>query len=170
MSSSMAYKAANGKERQDIAREASLAISMALEAIPGVNPAVTFFGGNRNQPVFSVVKHGDTVQNRAGRFGFKATGGTPMAEAMWYAAFELTKTREERKMLIVVTDGQPQSAPACRSVIDLCERSDVEVIGIGVETTAVSGLFQKNIVIDDAAALQRTLFKLMERSLTAFAA
>ncbi|WP_254921935.1 VWA domain-containing protein, partial [Salmonella enterica] len=91
-------------------------------------------------------------------------------EAMWYAAFELTKTREERKMLIVVTDGQPQSAPACRSVIDLCERSDVEVIGIGVETTAVSGLFQKNIVIDDAAALQRTLFKLMERSLTAFAA
>lgn len=55
-------------------------------------------------------------------------------------------------------------------VIDLCERSDVEVIGIGVETTAVSGLFQKNIVIDDAAALQRTLFKLMERSLTAFAA
>ncbi|OKO99411.1 VWA domain-containing protein [Xenorhabdus eapokensis] len=170
MSSSMVYKAANGKERQDIAREASLAISMALEAIPDVNPAVTFFGGNRNQPVFSVVKHGDTVQNRAGRFGFKATGGTPMAEAMWYAAFELTKTREERKMLIVVTDGQPQSAPACRSVIDLCERSDVEVIGIGVETTAVSGLFQKNIVIDDAAALQRTLFRLMERSLTAFAA
>lgn len=55
-------------------------------------------------------------------------------------------------------------------MIDLCERSDVEVIGIGVETTAVSGLFQKNIVIDDAAALQRTLFKLMERSLTAFAA
>ncbi|EHK7495361.1 VWA domain-containing protein [Escherichia coli] len=170
MSSSMAYQAANGKERQDIAREASLAISMALEVIPGVNPAVTFFGGSRSQPVFSVVKHGDTVQNRAGRFGFKATGGTPMAEAMWYAAFELTKTREERKMLIVVTDGQPQSAPACRSVIDLCERSDVEVIGIGVETTAVSGLFQKNIVIDDAAALQRTLFKLMERSLTAFAA
>ncbi|WP_417652135.1 hypothetical protein [Citrobacter freundii] len=38
------------------------------------------------------------------------------------------------------------------------------------EATAVSGLFQKNIVIDDAAALQRTLFKLMERSLTAFAA
>lgn len=170
MSSSMAYKAGNGKERQDIAREAALSISMALDAIPGVNPAVTFFCGNPNQPVFSVVKHGDTVQNQAGRFGFRASGGTPMAEAIWYAAFELTKTKEERKMLIVVTDGQPQSAPACRSVIQLCEQSDVEVIGIGVETTAVSGLFRKNIVIDDAASLQRTLFKLMERSLTASAA
>ena len=44
-----------------------------------------------------------------------------MAEAIWYAAFELTKTREERKMLIVVTDGAPQNAPACSSVINLCE-------------------------------------------------
>lgn len=105
----MSYRAANGKERQDIAREASLAIAMALEAIPGVNPAVTFFGGDDNQPVFSAVKHGETVQNRAGRFGFKARG--PMAEAIWYAAFELTKTREERKMLIVVTDGAPQKCP-----------------------------------------------------------
>ena len=55
-------------------------------------------------------------------------------------------------------------------VINLCERSNVEVIGIGVETNAVTRLFPTNIVIDDAAALQRTLFKLMERSLTAFAA
>ncbi|MND15824.1 von Willebrand factor type A domain protein [compost metagenome] len=170
MSSSMSYRAANGKERQDIAREASLAIAMALEAIPGVNPAVTFFGGDDNQPVFSAVKHGETVQNRAGRFGFKARGNTPMAEAIWYAAFELTKTREERKMLIVVTDGAPQNAPACSSVINLCERSDVEVIGIGVETNAVTRLFPTNIVIDDAVALQRTLFKLLERSLTSFAA
>lgn len=93
-----------------------------------------------------------------------------MAEAIWYAAFELTKTREERKMLIVVTDGAPQNAPACGSVINLCERSNVEVIGIGVETNAVTRLFPTNIVIDDAAALQRTLFKLLERSLTSFAA
>lgn len=168
MSLSMTCKATNGKERQDIAREATLAISMALEAIPYVNPAVTFFAGNRSQPVFIVVKHGDKVQKRAGRFGFKATGGTPMAEAIWYAAFELSKTREERKMLMIVTDGQPENASACRSVIDLCERSNIELIGVGVESTAVSEWFQKNIIIDEAASLKRTLFKLMERSLTAF--
>ena len=38
------------------------------------------------------------------------------------------------------------------------------MIGIGVETNAVTRLFPTNIVIDDAAALQRTLFKLLERS------
>ncbi len=92
----MAYKAANGKERQDIAREASWLFRWLWKQYRR-KPGSHLFGGNRNQPVFSVVKHGDTVQNRAGRFGFKATGGTPMAEAMWYAAFELTKTREERK-------------------------------------------------------------------------
>jgi len=167
MSGSMVCQAANGKMRQDIAREASLAVAMALEAIPGVNPAVSFFAGDRQQPVFSVVKHGDRVQSQAGRFAFGARGGTPMAEAIWYAAFELSKTREERKMLLVVTDGEPAMASACHAVIGLCEQSGVEVVGIGIETTAVSALFRKHIVIDDVAALQRTLFKLMERSLTA---
>ncbi|NMT18067.1 VWA domain-containing protein, partial [Vibrio parahaemolyticus] len=58
MSSSMDSPAGNGKRREDIAREASLAIALALESIPGVNPAVTFFGNNSNVPVYSVVKHG----------------------------------------------------------------------------------------------------------------
>lgn len=167
MSSSMRYQAANGKQRQDIAREAALALSLALEAIPGANPAVTFFGGDRYRPVFSAIRHGERVQSQAGKFGFRATGTTPMAEAIWYASFELSKTREERKMLIVVSDGDPDNAAACHSIIDLCKGSGIEPIGIGVESTAVASLFDKNIVIKDAAALQRTLFKLMERSLTA---
>ncbi|NJS89695.1 VWA domain-containing protein [Edwardsiella tarda] len=166
MSLSMTSKTKNGKERQDIARESALAIALALEAIPGVNPAVTFFGGNKSNPVFSAIKHGDTARSQAGRFLFQATGGTPMAEAIWYAAYELVKTKEARNMLIVVTDGEPQNIPACRSVINLCEHSGVEVIGIGVETGSVSGLFSKNIVINDASSLQHSLFKLMERALT----
>lgn len=167
MSSSMIESASNGKQRQQIARESALAISLALDAIPGVNPAVTFFGYNQNQPVFSAIRHGERVQSRAGRFSLEASGTTPMAEAIWYAAFELSKTREERKMLIVVTDGEPDSTAACQAIIDLCEDSGIETIGIGVESTAVARLFDKHIVINDAAALQRTLFKLMERSLAA---
>ncbi|WP_419208035.1 VWA domain-containing protein (plasmid) [Photobacterium leiognathi subsp. mandapamensis] len=170
MSSSMDSPAGNGKRREDIAREASLAIALALESIPGVNPAVTFFGNNSNVPVYSVVKHGQKVQNQTGKFVFNSRGGTPMAEGIWYSAFELTKTREERKMMIVVTDGAPNNALACHKAIGLCEASDIEMIGIGIETTAVNRLFNTNIVIEDAADLQKTLFKLMERSLTAFAA
>lgn len=167
MSSSMEDAAANGVQRQHIARDSALALSVALDSIPGVNPAVTFFCSN---DMYSVVKHGKPVKQQAGKFHFAANGGTPMAEAIWYGAYELSKTREERKMLIVVTDGEPNSRAATTSVIDLCESSDIEVIGIGIETHAVNSLFKTNIVIDDASDLQRTLFKLMERSLTGSAA
>lgn len=173
MSGSMGNKvsqAQGAKTRYEVARESALALALALEPIPGVNPAVTFFMGNRSQPVFSVVKHGENVLNQSGRFMLGPRGSTPMAEAVWYAAYELSKTREERKMMIVVTDGEPSRVAPCKAVIDLCDRSDIDMVGIGIETSAVSALFPTNIVIDDAADLQRTLFKLMERSLTATAA
>lgn len=173
MSGSMGNKvsqAQGAKARYEVARESALALALALEPIPGVNPAVTFFMGDPSQPVFSVVKHGENVLNQSGRFMLGPRGSTPMAEAVWYAAYELSKTREERKMMIVVTDGEPNRVAPCKAVIDLCDRSDIDMVGIGIETSAVSALFPTNIVIDDATDLQRTLFKLMERSLTASAA
>jgi nitric oxide reductase activation protein len=170
MSVSMEAWVNSSKSREQVAREASLALALALEPIPGVNPAVTYFCNTPQHPVFSVVKHGEKVLNQSGRFLFKATGSTPMAEAIWYAAFELSKTREDRKMMIVVTDGEPNEFAPTQAVIDLCHRSGIEMVGIGIETSAVSGLFDKNIVINDATELQRTLFKLMERSLTTNAA
>lgn len=173
MSGSMGNKvsqAPGAKTRYEVARESALALALALEPIPGVNPAVTFFMGNQSQPVFSVVKHGENVLNQSGRFMLGPRGSTPMAEAVWYAAYELSKTREERKMMIVVTDGEPNRVAPCKAVIDLCDRSDIDMVGIGIETSAVSALFPTNIVIDDASDLQRTLFKLMARSLTVTAA
>ncbi|MBB3105151.1 VWA domain-containing protein [Azomonas macrocytogenes] len=167
MSSSMNKGVSNGKKRADIARESALSLALALEGISGVNPAVTFFAGDSHAPVFSAMKHGERVQSSIGGFVFSATGTTPMAEALWHSAFELSKTREQRKLLIVITDGEPDNAVSCTKVIDLCERSDVEVIGIGIETSAVTRLFSRNVVIQDAADLQKALFRLMERALTA---
>ena len=170
MSSSMKNTLADGKPMYRVAREAAMAIGLALESIQGVNPAVTFFGSNTTHPVFSAVRHGQSVKRNAGRFVMAPVGNTPMAEAIWYSGFELVQTREARKMLIVVTDGQPGNASATVNVAKLCESSNVEVIGIGVGTNSVASLFSNHIVINDVTDLQTTLFKLMELSLTASAA
>lgn len=169
MSSSMGHYVIpnTNKKFEEVAREAAMALAMALEPIPGVNPAVTFFCDDSSQPVYSVVKHGERVGKNADRFMFTSRGLTPMAEAVWYGAYELSKTREDRKMMIVVTDGDPDCVDSARSVIGLCEQSGFDMVGIGICTTAVTSLFKKHIVINDAADLQRTLFRLMERSLTA---
>lgn len=154
----------------DVARQAALAIAMALEAIPKVNPAVTFFGNNRANPVSRAVGHSERVKGNAGKFCVSGIGSTPMAEAIWYAAYALSKTREERKMLIVVTDGAPSSMSACHAVIKLCEQSGIETYGIGVNTQSIANLFQRSILIKDVTTLQQTLFGLMGRSLTVQAA
>ncbi|TDX26783.1 cobalamin biosynthesis protein CobT [Modicisalibacter xianhensis] len=167
VSSSMAHGHSNGKLPFEIAREAALAIGLALEAINGVNPAVTFFGGYEQAPVFSAVRHGESVSRNVGRFTMRPTGTTPMAEAIWYSAFELVQTREERKLLVVVTDGDPNEAAPTHTVVQLCEASGVEVIGLGIACHAVSRFFSNHVVIDSVDDLKRTLFRLVERSLTA---
>ncbi len=167
MSDSMLLSdAANGKPYYIIAREAALALALALENISGVNPAVTYFANESFEPVYSVIEHGQQVQHHIGKFNFFPGGSTPMAEALWYAAYQLSQLREERKMVIVVTDGKPDNADACQTVLNLYKQSNVEVMGIGIETTAVTSLFDRHIVIQDANCLQQTLFKLMAQSLT----
>src|SRR5690606_5396864 len=125
----------------EVAQEAAMTIALALEGIPGVNPAVTYFGHSSNSPNFSAMKHGQRVASAAGRFNMPPTGNTPMAEAIWYGAFEISKTREQRKLIIVITDGEPSSSSAVSSVVRLCEDSDIELIGIGIRTEAVERLF-----------------------------
>lgn len=153
----------------DIARDASLSIAMALEPIKGVNPAVTYFCYHTDYepPVISVVGHGESVVRNAGKFFFSAKGSTPMAEAMWYAAYELTKTKEQRKMMVVITDGAPDDHIRAQEIIELCKKSNVELIGVGICTNSVANLFDNHIVINDISDLRTTLFQLMSESLSA---
>jgi len=153
-----------------VAREASLAIALALEAIPGVSPAVTYFSGNSADPVRSALRHGQLVRNNIGRFIEPARGYTPMAEGIWFSAYELSKLREARKIIIVITDGSPDSSKACHKVIELCENSGIEMVGIGINTSRVEAFFNRSIVIKNVGELRSTLFQLMRDKLTIEAA
>ena len=166
MSSSMMRDCGSYKTKADVAQEAAIAIALALDMIQGANPAVTTFGGHAKDPVRKIVGHGERVKAQYKRFGASTWGNTPMTEAIWYGANELSKTKENRKMLIVITDGQPDEFGSCKRVIELCERFGVEVIGIGIETNSVVRLFKQNIVISDAKELKGTLFTLMRRGLS----
>lgn len=170
MSSSMDKLMPSGEHVYEVARDAAMALALGLEKINGVNPAVTFFCKNSRQPVWSVVKHGQKVSRNAGRFSFSPDGGTPMTEAIWYSAFELSKTRERRKMVLVVTDGEPNNVGSCQHVVQLCQRSGIEMIGIGVGKGAkVASLFASSIQIESVKDLKHTLFQLMSDALTGVA-
>jgi cobalamin biosynthesis protein CobT len=89
---------------------------------------------------------------------------------MWYGAAQLIAQREERKILMVVTDGRPENAETVRDVVERCQASGIEVIGIGIKTPAVRTLFPTAVVIGAVSELRGALFDVVRNALLSPAA
>jgi hypothetical protein len=154
--------------RVDLALESALALALALQSIPGTSVGVTAFPGPRGRPdrVERLLPHGAPVRSRAGAFSLAPRGGTPMAEALGYAATELLLRPEDRRLLLVLTDGMPDSFPAVRELLSRCRASDIEVVGVGIQTD-VQDLFSVAVEVADVADLRHRLFQVAERLLVA---
>lgn len=149
-----------------IALEATLALALAFEGIPGVNPGVTAFPGHQDDSVFRLLDHGQRVNARTGAFSLAATGSTPMTEAIWFGAASLLRCREPRKVLMVMTDGQPNDTLSTLELLQRCRDSGIETIGIGLGLD-VSHLFPIAITINDLSELRAQLFELSKAVLLA---
>ena len=145
--------------RLPIALEATLALALALEGISGVNPGVTAFPGNQDGSVFRLLDHGQRVRQRAGAFSVAADGSTPMTEAIWFGAAALLRCREPRKVLMVMTDGQPDDRISTLAILQRCRDSGIETVGIGLGID-VSHLFPVAIAINELQELRTQLFEL----------
>lgn len=147
-----------------VANEAALALAMALEGIPGVVPAVSYFPGI-HQEVSIVLLPKQSVRHRAACFDQKPRGCTPMAQAMWFAANSLLAQKQKRKLMIVLTDGDPDDWAATHDIVDRCRRSGFELLGIGIQTRSVEKFFPQSIVINDVKDLKRELFEVTQQLL-----
>ncbi|WGS84099.1 VWA domain-containing protein [Methylomonas sp. UP202] len=170
-SESMGYQVTDSQgqpigSRMPIALEATLALALAFEGIPGVNPGVTAFPGHQDDSVFRLLEHGQRVNARTGAFSVAATGSTPMTEAIWFGAASLLCCREPRKVLMVMTDGQPNDTLSTLDILQRCRDSGIETVGIGLGLD-VSHLFPIAITINDLSELRAQLFELSKAVLLA---
>jgi cobalamin biosynthesis protein CobT len=152
--------------RLSIALEATLALVLAFEGIPGVNPGITAFPGVDDESVFRLLEHGERIRSRTGAFSLRAAHSTPMTEAVWFAAAALLRCREPRKVLMVMTDGQPNERISTLEILQCCRDSGIETVGIGLGID-VSHLFPMAVTIDDFRELRSCLFELSKALLIA---
>ena len=82
-----------------------------------------------------------------------------MEEALWCAASQLIYRQEERKIIMVITDGEPDHQADTQDIISLCERSGIELVGVGIQTDSVERLFKSSITVLDLASLRSSLFE-----------
>jgi len=147
-----------------VANEAALALAMALEGIPGVVPAVSYFPGIHQEVSIALLPK-QSVRHRAACFDQKPRGCTPMAQAMWFAANSLLAQKQKRKLMIVLTDGDPDDWAATHDIVDRCRRSGFELLGIGIQTRSVEKFFPQSIVINDVKDIKRELFEVTQQLL-----
>ena len=152
--------------RDGIALDAAAALALALEPVKGVSRAVTAFPSLQGQAekVTRILAHGERVASRIGAFVQRGRGGTPMTGALWFAAADLLARRETRKVIITLTDGQPDDVCTAADLIERAGAAGIEMIGVGIAVD-VGRLFPIAVRIDAVADLKSALFGIAEQLL-----
>ncbi|NEV62338.1 VWA domain-containing protein [Thiorhodococcus minor] len=166
LSGSMSRSVTSGLRAYRVALDAALALAVALERLPGVSVAVTAFPGESGDEttVTRLLRHGQSPAGRAGAFGQSPSGNTPLAQGLWFAAADLLLRPEPRRLILTLTDGEPDDPALALSVIAQCEQAGLEMPALGIQHD-VSALFRHSRVIEAVDDLKPALFGLAERLL-----
>ncbi|MCA8838019.1 MAG: VWA domain-containing protein [Proteobacteria bacterium] len=83
------------------------------------------------------------------RMTYSTGGSTPLGESIIFAAKELLARQEKRKVLLAFTDGEPNNTKYCKWACRHCESKGIEVVLIGINSTAVRTLHHRHAVCND---------------------
>jgi len=150
-----------------LACQACYAVASALDASK-INVAVTAFPSSQlpsgsYSTVAPIIAHGQKVH-----IGLDLTpaGGTPMGEALWWVMQDMLPLSERRKIILVVTDGEPDSVDCAVQAIEQGSRAGFEIYGIGITSPGINMLLSgRSVVVNSMADLAPAMFALLENAI-----
>ena len=155
-----------GGYKMELACRACFAVATALYQCSGVNVGVTAFPvGSRTDgiAVYPMLKHGDRMHNN---FQTSAMGFTPLAEALWWVLQNMHPLKEDRKIILILSDGMPDSVMAARHAVDHAKMLGFEVMGLGIQDNSMEMLLPAHSkVIHDLASLPPVMFTMLQQAL-----
>ena len=148
----------------NLANRACFAVATALSHIRGVNHAVTAFPAvTETNSVFPIMRHGQAVPDM---FDIRASGGTPLAGAVWWVLQTMLPLNEQRKMILVITDGMPDNQLAANNAIGVAQKLGFEVYGLGIRDEHITHLLpHTSRVVNDLPDLVPAMFALLQTAL-----
>jgi cobalamin biosynthesis protein CobT len=183
-----------GGDKIEVARQTALGLAEALKAI-GINFEVLGFNTSSNSTLASKVRSLNASETaRFNRFGetlrlmiFKrfdsqdltgivkaeAGGANADGESIIWAAKRLAMREEKRKILIVLSDGQPSYGGANHDVlagdlkrtISILPKSGIEPIGIGIMTDDPKLFYDDWLEVNDLSKLSTTVMAKLSKML-----
>ncbi|MDH5730175.1 MAG: VWA domain-containing protein [Gammaproteobacteria bacterium] len=152
----------------EIAVDASIALTYALDSINGIKAGLACFPHGRDiVHQLTSIEH-SLVQNVYRTRNIVANGGTPMTEALDWAISQFAHLSADRRIVFIVTDGQPNDTETMSRMLEYSTHCGIETIGIGIgNSNNVGFLFENSIKISSVEELGRTLFAQAQRFLVA---
>ncbi|ASL28945.1 VWA domain-containing protein [Azotobacter chroococcum] len=168
-------KSGSMRAAMDEAEAALYAVLHAVENLPLVSTGALAFPERGVDDVTrcALIKgHKERLHQavRLGGFGAMHQGCTPLGEALWPAAVELLRAKGERKILFVITDGEPDSPWLAQEMVERCENSGIDVIALGfggATADLLSRTFTRFRAVGQVSRLKQTLFELVREVLVA---
>lgn len=93
-------------------------------------------------------------------------------DAIAYAAATLAARKEQRKVLLVLSDGEPAGRLLhgdirryTKDVIERIEKSNIDIYGVGLLDKSVKRFYTNHVIVDSVDELTPTILKLLDRSI-----
>lgn len=148
-----------------LAMMGALAIEQATQGTQ-VASALYAYTGHSPHVTLSVFKEGmqSRIETRRRIGAYRSIGMdcTPTAEAMAAVASRLENATEDRKVLLVLTDGQADNMDLCRDVSEFYIRRGIEVVAIGIQNSSVERWAPVSHVINDIKELPKALLSTID--------
>lgn len=130
----------------------------ALDGISGVRSVAMCFPG-RGAECCLVKDFDQSMAARGMYFGQKARGSTPMAQTLCVARRKLMSLCADRKILVVITDGIPDSVENAHKQIAACEKDGIELYGFGIQLDFIGKLIKHSCNIKANDELSRKVLE-----------
>lgn len=152
--------------RLGLATASCHAVALALEGVPGVNVGVSAFPASAKTTgmvgVCPLVRHGQRVHPF---FSVDSGGGTPLGECLWWVIQRMLPLKEARKLILVITDGEPDTRPPVIKAIEQAGSIGMEVYGVGIDAPNVGTLFLRWLNVTNMEELAPALFHTLQKAL-----
>ncbi|MBI5164657.1 MAG: VWA domain-containing protein [Magnetospirillum sp.] len=118
---------ASMRERMALTSRCCAALAQALSRT-GISVGITAFPGEpigaKGPTVVPILRHGEAVHANV---GVPPGGQTPLAEALWWVLQRLAARTEERRIVLILTDGAPDDSTAATAAITAGQGLGVEI-------------------------------------------
>ena len=156
------------RNKMELASQACFGIANSLHKINGISVGVTAFPADSVlnkvcSTVYPMLKHGQRLHTN---FSLRPSGSTPMGEAIWWTMQQCYSLRENRKIILIITDGKPDSVENTEKAIEHGKRLGFEFYGIGINNSNIMGILPgTSKFITKLEELTPTMFGLLEAAI-----